>query len=293
MARIVGITVALQHTQYVPAGISRPLARFLDPDGGPSGLGLAGEFAYTATFLTEARAMPRNIFKILLVLLAIIVLLGAWPAFKASKESQKGASEDPLVWEEDIAALEKSANGPVGSILFLGSSSIRRWETLAEDMAPLSVINRGFGGAKINDLVHYGHRLVSVPTPGAVVIFAGANDINPGAAKDPQVIFESYLELVQKIRQKHLRAQIYFINITPSPKRWEVWPIAQETNRLIKEYSVMRPYLLSIDTAPALLKDGKPNEELYLDDGLHLNEKGYAAWTEVIHTQLMRDLLGQ
>ena len=98
--------------------------------------------------------------KYLLVVLTLIVLCFAWLAFLFQGKIEKARSDDPLVWEEDIRALEKSTGGPPGSVVFIGSSSIRMWDSLALDMRPYTAVKRGFGGSKMADAVHYAARLV-------------------------------------------------------------------------------------------------------------------------------------
>lgn len=228
--------------------------------------------------------------KVFAILVGILLLLLSWPAYQFYQEIDKSRSEDPLVWEQDIAALENATAGlhpPGEGIVFVGSSSIRLWDSLAQDMAPLPVIQHGFGGAKLGDVVHYADRLVSAHQPRAVVIFAGTNDITPEHAKLPEVLLASYQAFVGRVRAVQPELPILFIAITPSPLRWSVWPIAQEANALVSQYSATDPNLYVVDTAPVLLGEGgEPRDDLYIFDGLHLSEAGYAAWTATIRPAL-------
>ena len=111
------------------------------------------------------------------VLLAVAAVTGA----ALYEEVRKANSDDPLVWEADIAAFEAedlSQLPPADATLFVGSSSIRLWKTLSEDMAPLVTLRRGFGGARMRDVVHYADRLITVYRPAQLVLFVGSNDIN-------------------------------------------------------------------------------------------------------------------
>mgnify|MGYP003630310282 CR=1 FL=1 len=226
--------------------------------------------------------------------LALLVIALGWPAYSFYTEIAKARSEDPKVWEGDIRALEARAQGlfPADTaVVFVGSSSIRLWDSLAVDMAPVPVIQQGFGGAKLNDVVHYAERLVSAHRPRAVVVFAGTNDIHPGAAKSPETLLASYQALVAGLRAVQPRLPIFFIAITPSPMRWDVWDIAVATNRLIAEYSASDEHLHVIDTGPALLgANGEPDPENYVFDGLHLSERGYAQWVAMIRPRLLEEL---
>ena len=222
------------------------------------------------------------------------MLAASWPAWRLFVELDKARSEDPLVWEEDIRALEEATRGslpPGEAVVFVGSSSIRFWDSLHADMAPIPVIQHGFGGAKLNDLVYYADRLVSAYRPRAVVVFAGTNDITPSAAKAPEVLLASYREFVGKVRQQQPDLPIYYIAITPSPWRWEVWPIAQTANALIVDFCATAGELHFIDTGRVLLdSQGEPDPSNYVFDGLHLSEKGYRIWTGIIRRRLLADM---
>lgn len=230
---------------------------------------------------------------IILAIIGIVLIAVAIPGYGLFQEIQKAASEDPLVWEEDIAAFEaqdRTALPPQGAIVFTGSSSIRFWDSLRKDMAPMPVIRRGFGGAKLNDVLHYADRLVSAYTPKAVVVFAGSNDITPSSIKSPAHLLETFQAFVQKVREEDPSLPIYYIAITPSPLRWSVWPEAQATNAAIKAYTDQVEDLHFIETSQALLGDnGEPDPDNYLMDRLHLSELGYAKWTEIIRGRLLAD----
>ena len=139
------------------------------------------------------------------------------------RESEGLASRG--TWESAIAAYEASdvENGPEpGSIVFVGSSSILFWETLHEDMAPMPVLNRGFGGSEIAHVTHFADRIVLPYEPTAIVLYAGDNDIGFGSSAD------CTLARLRSVRCEHIRAAapdtpIYYISIKPSPARWALW----------------------------------------------------------------------
>jgi hypothetical protein len=236
----------------------------------------------------------RKVLKYLGILLALAVLAASWPAWRLFVELDKARSEDPLVWEEDIRALEAATRGsfpPGEAVVFIGSSSIRFWDSLHVDMAPIPVIQHGFGGAKLNDAVYYADRLVSAYRPRSVVVFAGSNDITPSAAKTPEILLASYRKFVGKVRQQQPDLPIYYIAITPSPRRWEVWSIVQTTNALIVDFCATDDKLHFIDTGPALLDSaGEADPSNYVFDKLHLSEKGYRIWTSIIRPRLLADM---
>jgi lysophospholipase L1-like esterase len=206
----------------------------------------------------------------------------------------KSLSGDPLAWESTIQKFEahdRVKPPPPNVIVFTGSSSITFWSTLEQDMAPLLVINRGFGGSRMNDVVHYAPRIVVAYRPRAVVLFAGTNDLAGSKPKTAQEVHDGYRAFVGVVHAALPDTPIYFLSITPTPSRWKRWPIAQETNRLIYAHTATDLRLHFIDLTGVILgPDGKPDRSLYRIDRLHPNSKGYAAWTAAIKPILLADL---
>lgn len=206
----------------------------------------------------------------------------------------KSSKGDPDAWEKAIQKFESHdlLHPPVkDSILFIGSSSFTFWSTLEQDMAPLPVINRGFGGSHMRDMLRYIDRIVLPYKPRAIAMFAGTNDIvdeNPDLAEQ---IYHGYQEFVTRVRKVLPEVLIYFVAITPTPTRWKYWPIAAEANRLVEKYTQNESQLGYIDFTEQLLsKDGKPDRSLYKFDGIHPNQKCYAIWTSSIKNRLKADI---
>ena len=193
---------------------------------------------------------------------------------------------DPDAWEASIRKFEfQDRAHPLrqGEIVFVGSSSFALWARMEQDMAPLPVLNRGFGGSRIRDVVHYADRIVLPHRPKAVVLYAGTNDISWPRPADAKQVFEGYLAFVRQINEALPETSIYYVSISPAPSRWRYWPIVQEANHLIQEHTQTDPRLHFIDLTSAILgPDGKPDRSLFRFDGLHPNRRGYARWTAVI-----------
>ena len=208
----------------------------------------------------------------------------------------KSLSNDPLAWESTIRKFEahdRLVSPPSDVIVFTGSSSITFWSTLEQDMAPLPVINRGFGGSHMHDVVHYAPRIVNAYQPRAVVLFAGTNDISGAKPKAAQEVFDGYRAFAEVVHTALPDVPIYYIAITPTPSRWKYWPIVRETNHLIKAHTETDPRLHFIDLTDVILgPDGKPDRSLFRIDRLHPNKKGYARWTAAIRPILQADGLG-
>ncbi len=202
---------------------------------------------------------------------------------------------DPDAWDASIRTFEARDRGrppAPGMIVFTGSSSFTLWSGMEADLAPLPVLNRGFGGARMQDVVHYAGRIVLPYRPRAVVLFAGTNDIAWPKPATAQQVYAGYLAFVQCIHAALPETPIYFVGITPTLARWEYWSLAQEANRLIREHTQSDPRLHFVDLTGELLgPDGKPDRSLYRLDKLHPNRKGYQRWTAVLKPRLMADLL--
>ncbi|MCX2979476.1 hypothetical protein EYC98_01225 [Halieaceae bacterium IMCC14734] len=226
--------------------------------------------------------MKKIVFLFVLALLSSVGVIG----YSIATGMQKAASDDPRVWEDDIAALESSwADAPTGGIVFVGSSSIRLWHTLEADMAPLPVIQQGFGGARVNDVAHYLERLVLAYEPASVVIFIGTNDINvsDNPASAVPIISSTVENIVDRILLQDANTQIYYIAITPTIMSWDKWTEVQAANAAVRAMCQIGSRCEFIATADLFLDAaGEPNKKLYQFDGLHLSTEGYELWTRRI-----------
>ena len=193
-------------------------------------------------------------------------------------------------WENDIRLfehLDSTETYPDSAILFAGSSSIRLWSTLAQDMAPYPVIQRGYGGAKLSDLAVYAGNIFYAHPCRAIVLFI-ANDIAGNIEdKSPEEVARLFRIVLKTIREKYPDTPVYWIATTPTASRWNVWPAIAEANRLIEEFCNRKDNTYFIRTDFAFLDaSGQPREELFLPDKLHLNAEGYAVWAEIIKKEL-------
>ena len=182
----------------------------------------------------------------------------------------------PQRWQKAIHTFEtadKANPPPQGAILFIGSSTIVRWKTLAQDFPESQVINRGFGGSQIADSVFYADRIVIPYRPRLIVLRAGGNDIQAG--KTPEQVAADFKAFIEKVRAKLPEVRIAYMTINATPSRWANAEREKKANQLIKEYIASGKNLDYIDTFAATLgADGKPREELFVKDRLHFNEEG-------------------
>lgn len=195
----------------------------------------------------------------------------------------KPADPDPNRFAREIETFEawdsKNAT-PAEPILFVGSSSIRMWRT-HEAFPDLPVVNRGFGGSQISDVLHFVDRIVLPYEPKVIVFYAGDNDI--AGKKSAQRVLEDYRKFVMRLRGELPEVRFIFVTIKPSGQRWELWPEMHEANELIRTFSARDDRLFFADLGTPLLDhEGKPDDGFFLGDRLHLNSRGYAVWNETL-----------
>lgn len=201
---------------------------------------------------------------------------------------------DVLAWEDDIEKFEQldfTENYPDDAIMFAGSSSIRLWSTLEDDMAPYSVIQRGYGGARLSDFAVYADRIFSPHKCSALVLFI-ANDIYGGNDdKTPEEVKLLFVNVLRTFRKSHPETPFFWVAVTPTSSRWKVWPQINQAGELIKQVCEDKPDTYFITTDYAFLDEtGKPDDTLFLQDKLHLNPQGYEIWTRIIKDELDRIL---
>ena len=197
-------------------------------------------------------------------------------------------------WEFQISAYEKKDRihpPPTGAIVFTGSSSIRFWDTLSNDMKPLDAINRGFGGAQLSHVNEYAPRIVIPYRPRAVVLYAGENDMSWPWSKSSDTVVQDLQQFVKVIHGALPDAWIYYISLKPDPARWANWPALDQANRKIESYCRTQDRVRFIEVSKAMLDErGNVRRELFRRDGLHMNAKGYALWTSIIKPILLERL---
>ena len=187
---------------------------------------------------------------------------------------------------EHFKALNK-IDAPENALLFLGSSSIRLWETLAQDMAPYPVIRRGYGGAHLRDAIFYTEALLGDYQPAMIIGFI-ANDIKGDPADEsPAKVKRLFKFFLKQIRKQHPETPFLWVEITPTKSRWAQWKDIQKVNQKIKAYCDKTPNLYFVETADAFLtKEGLPRTDLFVVDQLHLNPQGYALWSSIIRKEI-------
>lgn len=215
--------------------------------------------------------------------LASLVLL-----LNAAGTSAQTQAPTPNRYEKDIAAFEaadRSNPPPKGEIVFVGSSTIRLWDTAAA-FPDLKIINRGFGGSWLSDSVRHAERIVIPYEPRLVVVYAGDNDVSQGWTSE-QVTIE-FERFVQAIHAKLPRTRILYLAIKPSVLRWMQDDRMDLANEMIRAVCAKDDRLGFLDMGDVMLGwDEKPRPELFVSDGLHLSAEGYRMWNMLVRPFLL------
>jgi lysophospholipase L1-like esterase len=210
-------------------------------------------------------------------------------AFQGAPASQAAPAAVVDRWEADMLKFEAqdaAAPPPKNGVVFIGSSSIGRWN-LADAFPSLgaAAINRGFGGSFMADAVRYVDRIVVPYQPRTVVLYEGDNDLTTLTAEQ---IGQQFGQFVDKVHTALPAARIIVISIKPSVRRWEFVDKMRAANALIKKQCEGKPFLTYVDVeTPMLGADGKPRPELYVEDNLHMSAEGYKIWTALLQPLLV------
>jgi len=192
-------------------------------------------------------------------------------------------------YEDEVKHLEKERlkRGHDPEIIFYGSSTIRMWSSLSTDFPKKDIVNLGFGGSTLAACVWFFQRIMVDYKPKALYVYAGDNDLSDGRHPEEVLIFFQQLAIHTANRFGDLPC--YFISLKPSPSRWNMAEQFKYTNNLIEsEIIKVNKNWTFIDVFKKMLdKAGNPMPELFLEDGLHLNEKGYKLWKEIVNPYLI------
>jgi lysophospholipase L1-like esterase len=200
------------------------------------------------------------------------------------------AAENADRFEKDIAAFEaadRQSPPPSSAILFVGDSQFTRWKSIHEDLKGYTVINRGFGGSQMSDLLRYTDRIVIPYRPRLIVVNEGGNDINAG--RSPEDVLADVKAFVEKVHAALPNTRIAVSSLQPSPARWSQAETRRRFNSMLRAYVTTQKNVIYVDLFDAYLgADGKPREELFVADRLHHSPEGYA-----VRMRILRPILGR
>lgn len=214
----------------------------------------------------------------------LLALTGTVTLALTSLAEEKRAEPKAGKWDKEFAAMEakdKQSPPPKNGVVFVGSSSVRMWD-LKKSFPELPAVNRGFGGSQLIDSVEHFDRLVLPHQPKIVVLYAGDNDL-AGGKKTPQQVAGDFAAFQKKLRAALPETKLIFLSIKPSTARAKLLDKQREANELIRKQCSRDKLCTFLDVQkPMQGTDGQVRPDLFLKDGLHLNEAGYKIWNELL-----------
>ena len=216
------------------------------------------------------------------------ILFSVLVIFSVGVAAQK---EMPPFWE-DIQVFKKqdSISFPgTGKILFVGSSSFTNWKDVQNYFPGYPVINRGFGGSSLPDVIRYREDVIFKYKPKQIIIYCGENDLAASDTVSAETVIARFKELFHLIRGRFKKIPVVFISLKPSPSRQHLMPKMLIANLAIKNYLKKKKKTVFIDVYQNMLNpDGSPLKDIFIEDSLHMNAEGYAIWQKLIGPHLLK-----
>ncbi len=199
-------------------------------------------------------------------------------------------SQPPFFDEIRAFKIEDSLHKPPQhAILFVGSSSFRKWTDVQSYFPGYKIINRGFGGSSLPDVIRYADDIIFPYNAKEIVIYCGENDFAADSTLPAETVFERFKILYGMIRKNMPIVPVVFVSIKPSPSRREYWNKMIAANKLIKDYIGTQTHISFIDVYSLMMSDQQQTKpEIFLSDSLHMNAKGYAIWQKAIKPYLIK-----
>jgi lysophospholipase L1-like esterase len=186
-------------------------------------------------------------------------------------------------FSEEVEAIvsrsqEKGYSEPV---IFIGSSSVRMWSTLEQDFPEFRILNHGFGGSEYKDLLTYQERLIEEFEPSMIVVYAGDNDIANGT--EVSATLNKAEQFIDGLKRLTGGVPVIVLSTKPSIARWELNDKYIEFNTKLEKLLSVIDHAVYVDVwQPMLNNKGEVKTKLFLEDGLHMNEKGYQIWKNAL-----------
>ncbi len=226
------------------------------------------------------KSIMKNVFKILILCVCFLFLR---PGLYAQEHA-------PFYW--DIQSFKKQDSlhsPPAHAILFIGSSSFTKWKDVQDYFPGYTILNRGFGGSSLPDVIRYADDIIFPYNPKQIVIYCGENDLAASDTVTANMVFARFTQLFDLIRNHMPGVPVDFVSLKPSPSRIHLMKKMEAANTMIKEFLKNKKNAAFIDVYPAMLNaDGKPMKDIFLEDNLHMNAKGYAIWKRIFLPYLLK-----
>ena len=197
----------------------------------------------------------------------------------------------PPFWSDiqQFRKLDSVQLPPSNAILFVGSSSFTRWTDVQNYFPGYTIINRGFGGSTLVDVLRYEEDVIFKYNPKQILIYCGENDFASSDTVTATTVFDRFKNLFTEIRAVYPEVPVAYISMKPSPSRWNLREKFMTANNLIENYLKKQKNTQFVNVwKPMLASNGKPKKELFVEDNLHMNAEGYAIWQKLIAPALVK-----
>ncbi len=206
---------------------------------------------------------------------------------------QEVRAQEPAPFYNEILEFKKQDSihfPPANAVLFVGSSSIRKWEDVQSYFPAETIINRGFGGSELTDAIRYANDIIMPYHPREIVIYSGENDLAYSDTVTAEIVLMRFEKLFDIIRTAMPDVPVVYISIKPSPSRENLMPKMEQANKLIKGFLETKKKAIFVDVYHKMLdKNHKPLPGIFLVDNLHMNATGYHIWQKAIEPYLQKD----
>ena len=173
-----------------------------------------------------------------------------------------------------------------GMLLFIGSSSFRLWKDVKSDFNNSNIVNRAFGGATLLDLIYFQNDVVLKYKPKKIFIYCGENDIASSEKVTPKMVFKRYKTFYKTLRKQFPETPIIFVSLKPAISRWHMKDRMMATNKLISQFMKGKKNATFVNIWDDMIENGEPRKDIYIQDNLHMNAKGYAIWVEKMNASV-------
>jgi len=221
----------------------------------------------------------------------IYILISAF-LFGMLTSSAQTSTAIPFQDEIEVFLKKDSILMPAAnSILFVGSSSFNYWKDISNYFPGYPIINRGFGGSSLTDVIYFNEETILKYKPKQIYIYCGENDIAASDTITPQIVFERFKTLYTIIRT-HLgnKIPVMYVSIKPSVARWNMEEKFVASNTLIHNFINKQKHTQFLDVHSAMLDtNGEVFKDIFIGDKLHMNARGYAIWQKIIAPTLVKE----
>ena len=221
----------------------------------------------------------------LFLLLVVPAFAQQPPPASTAPLSAAPAKQPPPFWNEiaEFKHQDSIQRPPSGAILFVGSSSFRKWTNVGSYFPGYTIINRGFGGSTLPDVIRYAGEIIFPYHPKQIVIYCGDNDLASSDSVTAAMVYHRFVRLYDLIRSRLKEVDIVYISIKPSPSLQRLMPRMEEANDMIRDFMAKYSHAVFVDVYHAMLTPGgQPIDSFFLADKLHMNEKGYRTWQQIL-----------